>query len=330
MSSLRRAEQLYKQDALYDTIKQQFSNEFDKYVDETVTLDAQARYNQRKFIFEVASLFFGVGEIKGILNTGKVTSETFQALRKIPPSMVQFLKSATKFSKDAVLKLENATGKLLLDGQHIVTITKQKITIAKGALIESIDDNLKPIGELVTPDGYTLIMSDGRSLNERVLSIVKDAKGKYSVAVAKTSNDITEIFERWLKTLNTKTNPRKNLPDGQFEKHETGDDIQFEAIGGGEKIWADGVQIHSKCIIDAKHNPGNFYTLESYYKKPFLYGDLEDEFRRYSKVIGDNSNPSEVLTIYLSNNNDDSIKLFEHLARKYNIKTRIEIKIWSE
>ena len=82
--------------------------------------------------------------------------------------------------------------------------------------------------------------------------------------------------------------------------------------------------------IDAKHNPGNFYTLESYNKKPFLYGDLEDEFRRYSKVIGDNSNPSEELIIYLSNNNDDSIKLFEHLARKYNVKTRIEVNIWSE
>src|SRR5699024_8664735 len=182
--------------------------------------------------FEVASLFVGVGEIKGLLNTGKVTSETFQALRKIPPSMAKFLKSATKFSKDAVLKLENATGKLLLDGQHIITITKQKLTIAKGALIESLDENLKPIGELVTPEGYTLSMNDGRSLNERVLNIVEDARGKYRVAVSEASNDISEIFERWLKTLNTKTNPRKNLPDGQFEKHVTGDDIQFEAKGG--------------------------------------------------------------------------------------------------
>src|SRR5690606_993597 len=104
--------------------------------------------------------------------------------------MVQFLKSATKFSKDAVLKLENATGKLLLDGQHIVTITKQKLTIAKGVLIESIDDNLKPIGELVTPDGYTLSMSDGRSLNERVLSIVEDAKGKYKIADSKLDNPL--------------------------------------------------------------------------------------------------------------------------------------------
>src|SRR5690606_31478229 len=141
-----------------------------------------------KLIFEVASLFVGIGEIKGLLNTGKITSETFQVLQKIPPSMVQFLKSATKFSKDAVLKLENATGKLLLDGQHIVTITKQKLTIAKGALIVSIDDNLKPIGELVTPDGYTLSMSDGRSLNERVLSIVEDAKGKYKVALKEFVN----------------------------------------------------------------------------------------------------------------------------------------------
>src|SRR5690606_26998687 len=178
-------EQLYQQDELYSTIKTEFSDQFDKYTDETIALDAQARYNQGKLIFEVASLFVGVGEMKGLLNTGKVTSETFQVLRKIPPSMAEFLQSATKFSKYAVLKLENATAKLLLDGQHIVTITKQKLTIAKGALIESIDDNLKPIGELVTPDGYTLSMSDGKSLSEKVLNIVEDAKGKYRVAVAK-------------------------------------------------------------------------------------------------------------------------------------------------
>src|SRR5690606_4304734 len=151
-----------------------------------------------KLIFEVASLFVGIGEIKGLLNTGKITSETFQVLQKIPPSMVQFLKSATKFSKDAVLKLENATGKLLLDGQHIVTITKQKLIIAKGALIESIDDNLKPIGELVTPDGYTLSMSDGRSLNERVLNIVEDARGKYKVAVAKVGDRISSEIDDFI------------------------------------------------------------------------------------------------------------------------------------
>src|SRR5699024_5838839 len=50
-------EQLYQQDALYSTIKQEFTAEFDKYIDETIALDAQARYNQGKLIFEVASLF---------------------------------------------------------------------------------------------------------------------------------------------------------------------------------------------------------------------------------------------------------------------------------
>src|SRR5690606_1483117 len=204
-------EQLYQQDALYSTIKQEFTTEFDKYIDETITLDAQARYNQGKLIFEVASLFVGVGEIKGLLNTGKVTSETFQVLRKIPPSMVKFLKSATKFSKDAVLKLENASGKLLLEGQHIATITKQKLTIAKGALIESIDDNLKPIGELVTPDGYTLSMSDGRSLNERVLNIIEDAKGKYKLAASKLDNLITELNTINM-SLNGKFHPVTGVP----------------------------------------------------------------------------------------------------------------------
>src|SRR5690606_29195813 len=53
-------EQLYQQDELYSTIKTEFSDQFDKYIDETLALDAQARYNQGKLIFEVASLFIGV------------------------------------------------------------------------------------------------------------------------------------------------------------------------------------------------------------------------------------------------------------------------------
>jgi len=127
---------------------------------------------------------------------------------------------------------------------------------------------------------------------------------------------VVDNFGDYIKTLKTKINPRKNLPDGKFEKRVTGDNIQYEAIGGGEKIWADGVEASKNALVDAKHNPGNFYTLDSYNKKPFLYGDLDNEFRRYAKIVADKSNPVEKLIIYISKENQNSILLFEHLGTK--------------
>src|SRR5690606_5237093 len=99
-------EQLYKQDALYDTLKKQFSNEFDKYVDETVTLDAQAKYNQGKLIFEVASFFFGVGEAKAALKTGKLASGMFDVLKAMPSKttkLFEILPGKLKKSQDNIL-----------------------------------------------------------------------------------------------------------------------------------------------------------------------------------------------------------------------------------
>lgn len=137
-------------------------------------------------------------------------------------------------------------------------------------------------------------------------------------------------IQDWLKQLKTKINPRKDLPDGKFEKYVTGDDIQFEVIGGNEKIWADGIKIKENTVVDAKHNPGNFYTMESYNSKPFMYNDLNDEFRRYAAVVNDNSTPIDELIIYISNKNDDSVKLFEYLGQKYKVKTVVILKEWSE
>ena len=140
---------------------------------------------------------------------------------------------------------------------------------------------------------------------------------------------LPNVFQNWINTLKTKLNPRRNYDDGKFEKHVTGDDIQYEAVGGGEKIWADGIDINKNAVVDAKHNPGDFYTLDSYLEKPFLYGDLEDEFRRYAKVIGDSSNPAAELIIKISNDKEASDLLFKHLGLKFDVPTSVEVVPWT-
>ena len=39
-----------------------------------------------------------------------------------------------------------------------------------------------------------------------------------------------------VKKFNNKINPRKDLPDGKFEKYVMGDDIQYEIVGENEKL----------------------------------------------------------------------------------------------
>ncbi len=160
-------------------------------------------------------------------------------------------------------------------------------------------------------------------------SLAKATNADELAGISKTLAKGADEFADYVKTLKTKVNPRKDYPDGIFEKHVTGDDIQYEAIGGGEKIWADGIDSGKKALLDAKHNPGSFYTIESYNQKPFLYGDLEDEFRRYSKIIFDKSNPVDELVIFISQENQSSVKLFEHLGSKYNVPVKVELVPWN-
>lgn len=137
-----------------------------------------------------------------------------------------------------------------------------------------------------------------------------------------------ETFENWVKNFKTQTNPKANLDNGKFEKFVTGDDIQYEITGGGDKIWADGVDNTSKALVDAKHNPGDFYTMESYTQKSFLYGDLENEFQRYSAIIREATNPAEKLIIYISNDKASSKSLFHFLATKHNVPTEVIVSKW--
>ena len=139
----------------------------------------------------------------------------------------------------------------------------------------------------------------------------------------------SNIFQNWVNPLRTQINPRAHLDDGRFETFSTGNNTQYEAIGGGDKIWADGIDLNRNALVDTKHNPGDFYTMDSYVEKPFLYVGLEDEFRRYALVIADTTTPVAELIIKISNNKEGTLLLFNHLARKYNVPTSVEINNWN-
>lgn len=63
----------------WDTLKIAFSD----YIQETVGLDKQARFNQGKILFDVATLFIGVGEIKAILKGQELVVGILTTLNKL-------------------------------------------------------------------------------------------------------------------------------------------------------------------------------------------------------------------------------------------------------
>lgn len=87
-----------EQDRAWESI----NREVDKYLNETIALDAQARYNQGKLIFEVASAFFGIAEIKAFAKTGKVTSNLLSGFAKIPYFFDDLLKMSPKLFKNGI------------------------------------------------------------------------------------------------------------------------------------------------------------------------------------------------------------------------------------
>ena len=56
---------------------------FSEYVDETLGLDNQARYNQGKLAFNAVSMFFGAGEIKAATKSGKLIQTLSTNLKKL-------------------------------------------------------------------------------------------------------------------------------------------------------------------------------------------------------------------------------------------------------
>ena len=55
---------------------------FSEYVDETLGLDNQARYNQGKLAFDAVSMFFGAGEIKAATKSGRLIKVVSNNLKK--------------------------------------------------------------------------------------------------------------------------------------------------------------------------------------------------------------------------------------------------------
>jgi hypothetical protein len=78
---------------------------------------------------------------------------------------------------------------------------------------------------------------------------------------------------------------------------------EYNAVGGGVDIWADGIRVEDCTFIEAKHvsNPGSSPYIPGSAFPEFLQGDIAlqitDEVFRYTAIINDPSSPMTGLEI---------------------------------
>ncbi|MFL0077646.1 hypothetical protein [Tenacibaculum maritimum] len=67
--------------------------------------------------------------LRRFLKTGKITSATFKSLRKILATLQKTIVGFGKFGKKLLVKIEHVTGEVLVKGQKIARLNKEKLTL---------------------------------------------------------------------------------------------------------------------------------------------------------------------------------------------------------
>ncbi|MFF6784174.1 polymorphic toxin-type HINT domain-containing protein [Streptomyces sp. NPDC012510] len=105
---------------------------------------------------------------------------------------------------------------------------------------------------------------------------------------------------------------------------------EYRAVGGGQRVWADGMDRNTGELLDAKFidNPG---------RSPFIPGSgipdfirnkigakIDDEFSRYASVINDPSNPLTGLRVIT--NHQGAVPYFQGLMQQHGIPGSVVVR----
>ncbi|MGQ5226617.1 DUF6531 domain-containing protein [Streptomyces sp. yara] len=105
--------------------------------------------------------------------------------------------------------------------------------------------------------------------------------------------------------------------------------IEYRATGGGERVWADGIDGNTAELLDAKHvgKPGDSPFIPGSKTPPFIRDkiikDLDEEFRRYGAVVNDPNNPAVGLRVVT--NHPDAVPFFQGLMQQHGVPGRVVV-----
>ncbi|MFF2351858.1 restriction endonuclease fold toxin-2 domain-containing protein [Kitasatospora sp. NPDC058115] len=123
--------------------------------------------------------------------------------------------------------------------------------------------------------------------------------------------------------LSLNTGAPKGSGANQAYQIRTVGSTEYHATGGGTQVWADGLDINSSELLDAKYvgSPG---------RSPFVPGGkvphfiqakidakIDDEFSRYSAVVNDSGNPLTGLRVIT--NESGAVPYFKGLMQQHGI-----------
>lgn len=220
---------------------------FNEYLSETVAISNQARYNQGKLIFNIASLFFGVGEanaiVKGETTLLKVVQASLKSYAAIPKSIAKLMQRASNSglayvalktgNKGAYLayKLANSEVKLAEFTVNNVFIAAKTIATTEGTVV------------LETLDNIPYLDVFGNIKNTTFTVVEKDAD--VFVHVQGTGNlfDLS-VFKNLTARIPggaNKTNIGKTLFD---------DALKYKPSSGNQKILLDDILTNGDNAID--------------------------------------------------------------------------------
>ncbi|MGX1927882.1 fibronectin type III domain-containing protein [Flagellimonas sp. 2504JD4-2] len=183
---------LVTEEGAFQQARQMVVQQMEQYIDDTVSMDAQGRYNQGKLIFEVASAFFGIAEAKILLKTGKLTSKLLQGLARMPSNLANLFRALPgKFKK-----LRNNTLAYVLSANTSIEIaryTDDGVLVAKN-WVDEPEQTVYGLGQLA------IKKTEGIATETAEIALVRDKNGTLGLGLVKAEG--AKFGKSFINSLN--------------------------------------------------------------------------------------------------------------------------------
>ncbi|MCP2728331.1 restriction endonuclease fold toxin-2 domain-containing protein [Limnofasciculus baicalensis] len=134
-------------------------------------------------------------------------------------------------------------------------------------------------------------------------------------------SEFSNRVQEWMRDF-----PRKPTPTysqrHEFQIRHCGVE-EVRVRGGGEEIWADGINLQTGELLEAKfiEHPANSPYVNPSSAPPFIrnkiVSEVKEEFRRYAAVINDPETP--VIELQVIVNIEEAVPFFESLLSQFNL-----------
>jgi hypothetical protein len=141
-------------------------------------------------------------------------------------------------------------------------------------------------------------------------------------------NNLSDSIKKWVQDCPKRSAPNHNVRYRFQIKYCGLEEIRVR--DGGEEIWADGIDLHTGQLLEAKfiEHPANSPYVSNSNIPPFIrakiIGEVENEFRRYGLIINDKNTPFMGLRVIV--NRPEALPFFTELLTRFNISGLVVVK----